>query len=152
MRLRHLFPVIALTVCPFGLAPLPAQQKQEAKPSNSSDDAIQEWFSNAERESFNHHLGQAAKKLIGAAVEQETAHKQAAVVLPGRYGEDRFYVRPITKEGVELEFFTDTGGGLFIVEGVVKKLGVEPIGKRRQSLYPVPGIQTGGEHSFTFEK
>jgi hypothetical protein len=35
----------------------------------------------------------------------------AAVALPSRYVEDRFFVRPVTARGDTLNLFTDTGGG-----------------------------------------
>jgi hypothetical protein len=44
------------------------------------------------------------------------------LVLPVRYDEHRFYVQPVTAEGVRLNFFTDTGGGLFLFSDVVEKL------------------------------
>ncbi|MEJ7576207.1 MAG: hypothetical protein WKF74_04275 [Pyrinomonadaceae bacterium] len=44
------------------------------------------------------------------------------LVLPVRYDEDRFYVQPVTSDGITLNFFTDTGGGLFVFSDVVERL------------------------------
>ena len=42
--------------------------------------------------------------------------------LPVSYEEHRFYVQPVTKDGVTLKFYTDTGGGLFILREVAERL------------------------------
>lgn len=45
------------------------------------------------------------------------------LILPVRYDEHRFYVQPVTADGaVTLNFFTDTGGGLFIFSDVAERL------------------------------
>lgn len=44
------------------------------------------------------------------------------LALPVKYDEHRFYVQPVTKDGVTLNFFTDTGGGLFLFSDVVERL------------------------------
>ncbi len=44
------------------------------------------------------------------------------LVLPVKYDEHRFYVQPVTTDGTTLNFFTDTGGGLFIFSDVVERL------------------------------
>lgn len=44
------------------------------------------------------------------------------LVLPVKYDEHRFYVQPITEDGTTLNFFTDTGGGLFIFSDVAERL------------------------------
>jgi hypothetical protein len=54
-----------------------------------------------------------------ATLAQRPARPQA---LPVAYEEDRFYVRPVTAEGVALRFYTDTGGGLFILRDAAERL------------------------------
>jgi len=44
------------------------------------------------------------------------------LALPTRYDEHRFYVEPVTLDGARLNFFTDTGGGLFIFSDLVERL------------------------------
>lgn len=45
-------------------------------------------------------------------------------VLPTRYDQDRFFATPVTADGQHLTFFADTGGGLFIAQAAVKRLGL----------------------------
>jgi len=59
------------------------------------------------------------------------------LVLPGRYDEHRFFVEPITVGGTKLNFFTDTGGGLFIFADVAQNLKI-----------PVENIKADGGRSF----
>lgn len=47
--------------------------------------------------------------------------------LPAVYLEDRFFVQPITTDGVKLNFFTDTGGGIFVFATEVERLHLEKI-------------------------
>ena len=45
------------------------------------------------------------------------------IELPVRCQENMFYAHPVTAEGgIELNFYTDTGGGLFLFESVAKQL------------------------------
>lgn len=44
------------------------------------------------------------------------------LTLPVKYDEHRFYVQPVTADGTTLNFFTDTGGGLFIFSDVAERL------------------------------
>ncbi|MEW6733116.1 MAG: hypothetical protein AB1489_17450 [Acidobacteriota bacterium] len=44
------------------------------------------------------------------------------LVLPTKYDEHRFYAQPITMDGTKLNFFTDSGGGLFIYNDVAEHL------------------------------
>jgi hypothetical protein len=46
--------------------------------------------------------------------------------IPTRYEGDRFFARPVTAAGDTLQFFTDTGGGLFIYASAVDSLGLAP--------------------------
>jgi hypothetical protein len=57
--------------------------------------------------------------------------------LPTRYAEHRFYVEPVTLDGTKLEFFTDTGGGLFILSEAAERLGL-----------PVANLGGEGEERF----
>jgi hypothetical protein len=59
------------------------------------------------------------------------------LVLPSRYVEGLFYVRPITIKGDTFNFYTDTGGGLFIYRAAAERLGL-------------PIINIGGEGDDTF--
>lgn len=52
-----------------------------------------------------------------------TIERQASLQkLPVVYEEHRFYVRPVTKDGVTMRLFTDTGGGLFILREAAERL------------------------------
>lgn len=44
------------------------------------------------------------------------------IVLPARYDEHRFYVEPVAADGTRLTFYTDTGGGLFLLRDAVERL------------------------------
>jgi hypothetical protein len=44
------------------------------------------------------------------------------VKLPAVYVEDRFYVQPVMLDGTKLNFFTDTGGGIFVFAAVAENL------------------------------
>ncbi|MDX2033714.1 MAG: hypothetical protein SF339_23765 [Blastocatellia bacterium] len=46
------------------------------------------------------------------------------IALPARYDEHRFYVQPVTTAGAKLNFFTDSGGGLFIFREAAERLGL----------------------------
>ncbi|RJP33155.1 MAG: hypothetical protein C4547_12590 [Phycisphaerales bacterium] len=72
-----------------------------------------------------------------ARAEQEaTARPESPIALPTRYDEDRFFVRPVTTGGVTLEFFTDTGGGLFIAESVAERIGLTAGGDEEGVPFP----------------
>jgi hypothetical protein len=47
-----------------------------------------------------------------------------AITLPTRFDANRVYVVPRTRDGRTLTFYTDSGGGLFIDEAAVKRLGL----------------------------
>ncbi len=47
------------------------------------------------------------------------------LALPGKLAAHRFLVQPRTPDGATLTFFTDTGGGLFIVEAAVARLKLD---------------------------
>jgi hypothetical protein len=44
--------------------------------------------------------------------------------LPSEYISGRFYLRPVTVEGIPLRLYTDTGGGDFLRESAVSRLGI----------------------------
>ena len=46
------------------------------------------------------------------------------LVLPARFDEHRIYVEPVTEAGRKIEFYTDTGGGLFLSQDAAKRLGL----------------------------
>ncbi|NTX17399.1 hypothetical protein HUA76_42180 [Myxococcus sp. CA056] len=51
------------------------------------------------------------------------------LALPVKFSEDRFFVQPVTREGQTLTFYTDTGGGLFILADAVTRLGLQRIAR-----------------------
>lgn len=46
------------------------------------------------------------------------------LTLPARFDEQRIYVEPVTESGQKLEFYTDTGGGLFVTRDAADRLGL----------------------------
>ena len=58
----------------------------------------------------------------GCFSSAEAQYLGKPMVLPVKYDEHRFYVQPITENGTTLNFFTDTGGGLFVFSDVVERL------------------------------
>ncbi|MCI0691161.1 hypothetical protein L0337_04035 [candidate division KSB1 bacterium] len=61
----------------------------------------------------------------------------ATLVLPSRYVEGLFYVQPITTKGDTFNFYTDTGGGLFIYRAAAER-------------FELPIINIGGEGDEAF--
>ena len=64
------------------------------------------------------------------------------VELPARYDEDRFYVEPITTNGVKLSLLTDTGGGLFLTENAASRCGIVPTHVLEKPLVTLPAFRT----------
>ena len=60
----------------------------------------------------------------------------ATYVLPSRCVGGLFYVYPRTLDGKEMKFFTDTGGGLFVTEEVVVRLGLSTFQSKGDSGEP----------------
>jgi hypothetical protein len=52
------------------------------------------------------------------------------VTIPTQVVENMFYAHPVTKDGIELNFYTDSGGGIIIFRSVVDRLHL-PIVKRK---------------------
>lgn len=46
------------------------------------------------------------------------------LTLPARFDEHRIYVEPVTEAGQTIEFYTDTGGGLFVTRAAAERLGL----------------------------
>jgi hypothetical protein len=46
------------------------------------------------------------------------------LTLPARLDEHRIYVEPVTEAGQKIEFYTDTGGGLFLSQAAADRLGL----------------------------
>lgn len=69
------------------------------------------------------------------------------LVLPARYDEHRFFVRPVTLTGQILNFYTDTGGGLFLYADVAKRLGLPvttaEVDGQAVSLAALPAFRPG---------
>ncbi len=68
--------------------------------------------------------GVLATSLIASSLGQ---HRHQPVALPVRYQEHRFYLEPVTTEGVKLNLFTDTGGGLFLYRDAAERLKLQLI-------------------------
>jgi hypothetical protein len=56
--------------------------------------------------------------------------KTHPVVIPTQVVENRFYVHPVTKDGIELKFYTDSAGILYMLRNVVDRLHL-PTAKRK---------------------
>ena len=56
--------------------------------------------------------------------------KTHPVIIPTQIVENRFYAHPVTKDGIELNFYTDSAGGLFMFRSVVDRLHL-PTAKRK---------------------
>src|SRR5580765_7780791 len=56
--------------------------------------------------------------------------KTHPVIIPTQVVENRFYAHPVTKDGIELNFYTDSAGGLFMFRSVVDRLHL-PTTKRK---------------------
>jgi hypothetical protein len=61
--------------------------------------------------------------LVGGLLAAD-APKPTAVELPVHYEGDRFWVQPVMPKGQTVKFFTDTDGGLIVLEEAVKRLEV----------------------------
>jgi len=72
--------------------------------------------------------------LLAAAPTPKAA--DSTVELPVVYEADRFFVAPVTAKGETLHLYTDSGGGMFLLESAVKRTGL-PV-KRT-----VPGDKSG---------
>lgn len=77
------------------------------------------------------------------AVSEPTPGKP--IRLPVRYDEHRFFVRPITTAGQTLNFYTDTGGGLFLYAEEAERLGL-PVSEveadgQRVKMAPLPNFR-----------
>jgi len=69
------------------------------------------------------------------------------LVLPVKYDEHRFYVQPIAVDGTRLNFYTDTGGGLFIYREAAERLRLSTVnlgGEGQDAFYvaALPAFQT----------
>lgn len=63
------------------------------------------------------------------------------LVLPAKYEEDRFYVQPVAIDGTKFNFYTDTGGGLFIFRDAAERLRLSIVkigGEGRDAFYVAP--------------
>lgn len=60
--------------------------------------------------------------LAGALLAAEAP--RGVVELPVAYAENRFFVVPVTASGKTLRLYTDSGGGLFLLAGAAKNLGL----------------------------
>lgn len=67
----------------------------------------------------------AAICFCSAADAQPETDKSKPIQLPAVYVEDRFFVQPITIDGTKLNFFTDTGGGIFVFADAAEHLHLE---------------------------
>lgn len=67
-------------------------------------------------------LGPAASSVFAQVEDVGETRRMPAVLISGR-----FYVQPVTTDGDTLSFYTDTGGGLFVVGAEVDALGLEVV-------------------------
>jgi len=72
------------------------------------------------------------------------------IALPSQLVEDRFFVSPVSSDGQKLELFTDTGGGLFLMEETAQrlKLAMEELPSEESktgkfTVVRLPGFQPG---------
>ena len=56
--------------------------------------------------------------------------KSHPITIPTQVVENMFYAHPVTKDGIELNFYTDSGGGIIMFRSVVDRLHL-PIVKRK---------------------
>ena len=65
-----------------------------------------------------------------------------SIALPVSYEEHRFYVQPVTTDGVILKLYTDTGGGLFIYREAAERLRlpIVNIGGEGQNAFNVTSL------------
>jgi hypothetical protein len=84
---------------------------------------------------------------VGSLLPAAKAPRQAAVELPTVYAEHRFFVTPVTPTGETLRLYTDSGGGLFLLDGAVKRLGLpvktEGEGQEKAGLVRLPAFRPG---------
>lgn len=75
-----------------------------------------------------------AGPVFDSAVEAQSPGEP--LVLPVEFVGNRFCVRPIAVDGRTLRFYTDSGGGLFIVRAAVDRLGlaVKEVGEEEQKV------------------
>jgi hypothetical protein len=62
---------------------------------------------------------------MGCGNERKPDPFTGATVIPTHYAAGRFLARPVTASGDTLNFFTDTGGGLFVYADVSRREGFE---------------------------
>ncbi len=73
----------------------------------------------------NNFLGLPPRSVLGAAlVLLNLGRSVAGQVLPAEFVNDRIFVAPQTADGQKLRFYTDTGGGTFVLESAAKRLGL----------------------------
>lgn len=69
------------------------------------------------------------------------------LALPSRFEEGRVFVQPVTRDGQKLEFYTDTGGGLFLWGKVAERLKLTPeqiqLEGRSADMVRLPDFRSG---------
>jgi hypothetical protein len=71
------------------------------------------------------------------------------IIIPTHFVENMVYARPVTRKGITLNFYTDSGGGILIYRGVVNRLHLHVIprkldGKQMEEVH-LPEFQPGKE-------
>jgi hypothetical protein len=63
--------------------------------------------------------------LIGLLLAMPAAAAEGPTPMPARFETGMVYVDPVTTDGKSIHFYTDSGGGLFLVDTAVKRLGLK---------------------------
>ncbi|HEX4966137.1 MAG TPA: hypothetical protein VF173_35340 [Thermoanaerobaculia bacterium] len=83
--------------------------------------------------------------LAGALLAAEAP--RGVVEMPVVYSENRFFVVPVTATGEALRLYTDSGGGLFLLAGAAKRLGLptQTVGEGQEKVDAVtlPAFRPG---------
>ncbi|HVZ15927.1 MAG TPA: hypothetical protein VG897_02335 [Terriglobales bacterium] len=81
--------------------------------------------------------------LVSLVAYSQTPKTGVPVSLPVSYEGHRFYVVPVTTSGVSLRFYTDSGGGLFILPEAVKNAGLKTHSESGMEIVDFPPFQSG---------
>jgi hypothetical protein len=65
------------------------------------------------------------------------------ISLPISFEANRFFAEPVTKTGIRLHLYTDSGGGLFVTPDTVKKLSLKLVTRDDSRATRLPPFQSG---------
>ena len=63
--------------------------------------------------------------LLGVLLAMHAAAVDGPTAMPARFEAGMVYVDPVTVAGTPIHLYTDSGGGLFVVESLVKRLALK---------------------------